>query len=158
MPKKKAAKTSKSSAARQASAEPVARCGLCGKTENLTKTECCDNWICDDEDSYELFSFARNSCGRNHDRFTLCGFHFHEEHEGDWKDCPDCRTAFETEIYVYYGTNEYNFEVLPNPPSYEPTKCAACGATIPLGDGGYSMFGGQYFCGPCSAKRMRGEE
>lgn len=26
------------------------RCGLCGKTKNLTKTECCGNWICDDED------------------------------------------------------------------------------------------------------------
>ncbi len=31
------------------------------------------------------------------------------------------RESFETEMYVYYGTNEYNFEVLENPPEYEPT-------------------------------------
>lgn len=47
------------------------RCGLCGKTKKLTKTECCDNWICDDEDQYRLFSFAHNSCRRNHRRYTL---------------------------------------------------------------------------------------
>ena len=41
------------------------RCGLCGKTRNLTKTECCDHWICDDEDKYVMFSYARNSCHRN---------------------------------------------------------------------------------------------
>ena len=85
------------------------RCGLCGKTRKLTKTECCGQWICDDEDKYIIFSYARNSCSRNHRRFTLCGYHYTEEHEGNWKDCPECRNSFETEIYVYYGTNEYNF-------------------------------------------------
>ena len=47
------------------------RCGLCGATDNLTRTECCGNGICDDADQYVLFSFARSSCYRNHDRFTL---------------------------------------------------------------------------------------
>ena len=28
------------------------RCGLCGKNKNLTETECCGNWICDDEHKY----------------------------------------------------------------------------------------------------------
>ncbi len=37
------------------------RCGLCGKTGNLIRTECCGNWICDDEDKYVIFSYARNS-------------------------------------------------------------------------------------------------
>jgi len=32
-------------------------CGLCGATNNLTKTDCCGQWICDDEDQYELFSY-----------------------------------------------------------------------------------------------------
>ena len=41
------------------------RCGLCGKMANLTKTECCGRWICDDEDKYVLFSYARYSCHRN---------------------------------------------------------------------------------------------
>ena len=54
----------------RASARP--QCGLRGATTNLTKTECCGNWICDDEDQYVLFSYARNSCYRNHDRYTLC--------------------------------------------------------------------------------------
>ncbi len=59
------------------------RCGLCGKATNLTKTECCGNWICDDEDQYVMFSYARNSCLRNHRRYTLCGYHHTEGHEGD---------------------------------------------------------------------------
>src|SRR5690348_6145951 len=88
------------------------RCGLCGKTRKLTRTECCGQWICDDEDQYVLFSYARNSCYRNHDRYTLCSHHFHEGHEGTWQDCPGCRADFPTEMYVYYGTNEYNFEKL----------------------------------------------
>jgi hypothetical protein len=125
------------------------KCGLCGKTANLTKTECCNNWICDDEDQYVLFSYARNSCYRNHDRYTLCSYHFHEGHSGDWKTCQKCRNSFETEDYVYYGTNEYNFEKLKNPPKYKPTKCAKCGSVIVLKDGGYVMTSEGYICGKC---------
>ena len=34
---------------------------------------------------------------------------------------------------VGYGTaNEYNFEKLPNPPAYEPTRCDGCGAGHPF--------------------------
>jgi DNA-directed RNA polymerase subunit RPC12/RpoP len=53
------------------------------------------------------------------------------------------------------GTNEYNFAVLPNPPAYEPTKCADCGKVIVLGTDGHSMRGDQYWCERCTAKRMR---
>lgn len=126
------------------------RCGLCGKSGKLTKTECCGKWICDDEDKDVLFSYARNSYYRNHKCFTLCGFHHVEGHKGDWKSCDHCREEFETEMYVYYGTNEYNFEKLLNPPSYEPTHCAKCGEIISLGEDGYSMKGSQYFCTNCS--------
>lgn len=155
MPKKKASKTSKPRAAKPSSRKPVARCGLCGNTKNLTRTACCGNWICDDEHEYVLFSYAHNSCSRNHGRYTLCSYHFNEGHTGDWKDCKKCRKEFETEMYVYYGTNEYNFEVLPNPPAYEPTKCAECGKVIVLEDGGYSFGSGGYRCSRCTAKRMR---
>ncbi len=110
------------------------RCGLCGKTKNLTKTECCDNWICDDEHTYKLFSFARNSCYRNHDRYTLCSYHHNEGHDSHWKTCRKCRDDFETEIYVYNGTNEYNFEVLENPPKYKPTRCSKCNKIIKLAE------------------------
>jgi len=131
------------------------RCGLCGKTGNLTQTECCGQWICDDEDSYVLFSFARNSCYRNHSRYTLCGYHYNEGHAGDWQTCPQCRKDFETEMYVYYGTNEYNFEKLKNPPKYKPTHCARCGRVIVLSEGGYSFGSEGYLCGRCSAGQFR---
>jgi hypothetical protein len=157
MAKKKSGKKSKKRGAASSSGKAAARCGLCGATTNLTKTECCGNWVCDDEHKYELFSYARNSCSRNHRRYTVCGFHFNEGHTGDWKDCPKCRTSFETEMYAYYGTNEYNFEVLPNPPAYEPTKCADCGTVIVLGEGGYSRLGDDYSCNVCTVKQMREE-
>jgi hypothetical protein len=130
------------------------RCGLCGKSRNLTKTDCCDNWICDDEHKYVIFSYARNSCHRNHSRYTLCAYHHTEQHDGDWKECAQCRRSFETEIYVWYGVNEYNFETLPNPPVYEPTKCSQCGAIIVLSEDAYSTLGKEYFCGKCTQKRM----
>jgi hypothetical protein len=126
------------------------KCGLCGKTTKLTKTECCNQWICDDEDQYVIFSFTRNSCYRNHRRYTLCGYHHTEKHSGDWKTCSECRESFETEIYVYYGTNEYNFEKLENPPDYEPTRCSKCNTIINLSEDTYSMKGGGYFCTKCN--------
>lgn len=131
------------------------RCSLCGNTQKLTKTECCGRWICDDESEYVLFSYAQNSCIRNHRRYTLCGYHHTEGHDGDWKECSECRSAFETEMYVWYGTNEYNFEKLPNPPEYEPTKCCECGRVIRLGEDGYSTRGDEYWCERCSAKLMQ---
>jgi hypothetical protein len=69
------------------------RCGLCGATENLIKTECCDKWICDDEDQYVLFLYARNSCHRNHRRLTVCSRHFSDEHPGGWQECVICRES-----------------------------------------------------------------
>lgn len=96
-------------ARRQPPAADSPRCGFCGKTRKLTKTECCGQWICDDEGNYVLFSYARNSCSRNHRRYTLCGFHHTEEHPGRWTQCQRCRDEIaETEMYVWYGINEYN--------------------------------------------------
>lgn len=129
-----------------------ARCGLCGKTKNLSKTECCGNWICDDEHKYVLFSYADNSCNRNHRRYTLCGFHHAEEHSGHWKDCKECRESFETEMYVWYGTNKYNIEKLKNPPKYKPTHCSVCDQIIILGEGGYTQLGERYWCMECYEK------
>ncbi len=130
------------------------RCGLCGKKKKLTKTECCGNWICDDEASYVPFSYTRNSCHRNHNHYTLCGYHHNEDHPGHWKDCPECRQAFEAEMYVYYGTNEYNFEKLDNPPAYEPTRCAICGRIIKLSASTFTQSGDEYWCEACSQKKL----
>ncbi|MBU2213112.1 hypothetical protein KKC44_04620 [Patescibacteria group bacterium] len=137
------------------------RCGLCESVgKKLIKTECCGNWICDDEDGYVLFSYARNSCSRNHRRFTLCGYHACEEHEGDWKDCKKCLSDFkhEMEMYVWYGTNEYNFTILDNPPSFEPTHCGKCGTRIVLPEGGYSVLCSEYRCGNCPIDDKEREE
>jgi DNA-directed RNA polymerase subunit RPC12/RpoP len=54
-------------------------------------------------------------------------------------------------MYVYYGTNEYNFAKLENLPSYEPTRCSKCNSIIVLSEGGYSRMGDEYFCIRCSA-------
>lgn len=128
------------------------RCGLCGSArKKLVKTECCGNWICDDEDKYVLFSYARNSCARNHRRFTLCGFHHTEGHKGDWKTCKKCLESFEHELemYVWYGTNEYNFTKLENPPAFKPKYCSKCGNRIVLSEGGYSVLCDVYRCDKC---------
>jgi hypothetical protein len=131
------------------------RCGLCGKTGKLRKTECCGNWICDDHDKYVPFSYGRNSCNRNHDHYTLCGYHHNEGHEGDWKDCKECLDSFETEMYVWYATNDYNFEKLENPPTFEPTHCSECGKVIRLGKEGFSQLGDKYTYNKCTEKEMR---
>ena len=149
-PKPKTKRTSKSTA-------DAPCCGLCGKKGKLTRTECCSQWICDDEHKYVLFSFATNSCHRNHRHKTLCAYHHNEGHPGRWQDCAKCREDFETEMYVWYGTNEYNFEKLENPPTFEPTRCAGCGAEIKLSKDGYSHGPGGYQCDACTEKTFAEE-
>jgi hypothetical protein len=105
-------------------------CGLCGKSnKKLIKTECCNNWICDDADTYVAFSYQRNSCYRNHDRYTLCSYHHHEEHIGKWQYCQKCKDSFDTPNYTDFGTNKYNFEVLGNPEKYT-IVCVYCNCTV----------------------------
>jgi len=132
------------------------RCGLCGKKKKLTRTECCGQWICDDEDKYVIFSYATNSCHRNHRRYTLCGYHHMEGHPGDWRECRECREGFETELYVWYGTNEFNFVKLENPPQYKPTRCTKCGQVIRLAEEAFSTLGSSYFCERCTMARLPG--
>lgn len=131
-----------------------ARCGLCGGSKKLTRTDCCGGWICDDEGKYVLFSYARNSCYRNHRRYTLCAYHHTEGHEGDWKACKSCRVSFEAEIYAWYGTNEYNFTVLANPPAFKPKKCSKCKRLLRLADGGYMRDATGYWCEPCAHRKL----
>lgn len=129
------------------------RCGLCGSArKRLMRTACCGNWICDDEGTYVLFSYARNSCARNHRRYTLCGFHRNEQHKAsDWRTCKPCRRGFEheMEMYVWYGTNEYNFVKLEHPPTFKPTYCGKCGARIVLPHDEHSVMYNEYRCAKC---------
>lgn len=101
-------------------------CGLCGVTENLIKTECCNNWICDDVHTYVLFSYATNSCYRNHDRYTICAAHYKSGHSGRWQECKKCRDEYRLENYIDFATNDFNFEKLKNPPTITMI-CACCG-------------------------------
>lgn len=138
-------------AERELKKDPDYRCFLCGKRSKLIQTDCCGKWICNDEHKYVVFSYARNSCHRNHARFTLCAFHHANNHEGDWKTCEKCKESFkdQMEMYVWYGTNEYNWETLPDPPSYEPTLCAKCGRVIRLTEEGYQIDKDEYTCENC---------
>ena len=129
--------------------DSIPRCGLCGKTDRLTKTPCCDQWVCDDAADYVPFSYERNSCFRNHTRYTICGYHYNEDHSGHWKECKECREDIETELYVNFATNEYNFEKLENPPRYDPKRCHKCGKRVKLGENAYSVKGGKYYCMNC---------
>lgn len=101
-------------------------CGLCGSSDNLTKTPCCDNWICDDVHAYVPFSYATNSCSRNHERYTICATHSREGHSGKWQECKSCKDEYPIENYVDFATNDFNFEKLKNPPKVT-IKCANCG-------------------------------
>lgn len=130
---------------------PKQACGLCGKTARLTRTDCCGQWICDDEDSYQLFSYAQNSCSRNHRRYTICGAHRAEDHDGDWQSCAECRDNYDKlEMYVWFATNDFNFVKLENPPAFEPTHCAKCKRVIHLGVEGFAINAGGYHCMRCS--------
>lgn len=82
---------------------------------------------------------SKSSCLVEHSRFTLCAAHHTEEHEGDWKSCEVCPKTWPLEMYVWYGTNKWNFEKLENPPSYDPTHCGGCGRVIVLSESGYSQ-------------------
>lgn len=125
------------------------KCFICGATSHLVRTPCCGKWICDDADQYVMFSYARNSCYRNHSRFTLCGAHYAEGHKGDWKTCKKCRKLAEPEMVAWYGTNEYNWEKMPDPPAFKPTLCSKCGKRIVLPDGGYAYTREGYVCEDC---------
>lgn len=85
--KKKPAMQKTPAVKRKSKAVDGPKCGLCGKKKNLVRTECCGQWICNDEDKYVLFSYSQNSCHRNHRRMTLCGYHHGEGHKGKWQDC-----------------------------------------------------------------------
>lgn len=101
----------------------IKACGLCGKTKKLTRTECCDRLICDDEDQYVLMSYATNSCYRNHHRYTICHDHYSAGHPGKWQDCHPCSHVEEV-LYIWRATNNYNYEKLDIPKVL--IKCCNC--------------------------------
>jgi hypothetical protein len=138
------------------------KCGICGKSTRLKKTECCDQWICDDWNPGSVPAAASNSCSQNHLRLTLCGHHFLSKHPGEVNDCSLCKGAFEEEIYTYLKTNEYNINtphaprkkktpilVPDNHPESEYGKCAQCNKQIDLADDSYTIKDNRFYCTDC---------
>ena len=127
-------------------------CGLCGSNKKkLTKTPCCNNLICNDYEDYVMFSFATNSCNRNHDRYTLCATHYHEKHNGHWQDCKKCKNNFEPEMVAWYGTNEFNFEKLKDVPKFKPKHYEDCKKEIYISKENHIVLGGKVWCSKCKS-------
>ena len=126
--------------------EPTASdcCGICGKSDGpLMRTECCGNWICDNEDEYVMFSYSRQQCARSHRRYTTCGSHYGNGHSGDWRTCKKCADDRHGEAKSWYSTNGYNFT--PGLDSDYPKgqmvteACGNCGGRIATGFEGHSF-------------------
>lgn len=151
LPKKAPKKYSASSQKSQTNNDTISirKCGLCGKSSKIMKLKCCKNWICYDYDNLASNSFSSNSCIRNHNRFTLCAYHFLQKHEGLWYECDECKNNMETELYVWYGTNEFNFEKLQKIPDFKPKYCKNCYRIIKLGKEPYSVSKNDYVCFHC---------
>lgn len=86
-------------------------CGICGETRKLKKSDCCDNWICNDEPKY------KDSCSRAHRRESICGYHHSESHSGKWQDCEECK---EEGVEDNYPIKESYYE---KPPPKVSKKC-----------------------------------
>jgi hypothetical protein len=142
-------KRAKASAEGGAEVGSLERCELCGKpAQRIGLTECCGRRVCY-KLKYGVF-VSKQSCLERHARLTLCAAHHAEGHAGEWRTCVKCRESFETEMYVYYGTNKYNFEKLQDPPAYELTLCVGCGRVIVLSKDAYTLEpSGSYRCGDC---------
>jgi len=129
---------------------PDDRCGLCGARENLVRTECCNNILCDESDNYELFSYSRAFCARSHQRYTTCCNHYTEDHgQGDWRSCAKCAAGTVgggtvdgdgRPVRSWFGTNGYNFTPATTfpPGSMITTSCGACGRRVETGSQGYT--------------------
>jgi hypothetical protein len=65
-------------------------CGLCGSPKNFTKTDCCENPICGDEDAYQPFSYSAIS--EESYAVTLCEFRYTEVYGED--NCKHCGSVW----------------------------------------------------------------
>jgi len=95
------------------------QCGICGASNRrLKRTHCCKNWVCDNEDQYQLMSYSRDFCSRSHDRYTLCGACKECWNHGspDWRTCKKCLDETSLQDSVWRGLNGYNFLPMINIP------------------------------------------
>lgn len=88
---------------------PGEYCRFCGdKKVPLVLTPCCQNLICCDTAILSYRGGGR--CEYEHERFSLCHYHFIEGHKGTWQKCKTCKEDFEPEDYKeYFGNSKPTF-------------------------------------------------
>jgi len=141
-------------------------CAVCGARggaggSGLTETRCCDNAVCDNEHKYQLNSFQRDLCPRSHERYTACGAHATESHEGDWRTCARCEKEFggppgsvRAASLVWRRFNGFNCTPgLPLPKGTMLTgPCEKCGGRIAPGFEGTIIARGMTMCMACEGR------
>ncbi|CAG9461829.1 unnamed protein product [Pedinophyceae sp. YPF-701] len=102
--------TGKDARPRRTGPQPPRACTMCGSTRKLKRLECCGEWICDAQDDYVMFSYSRDFCDRNHERYTRCASHANDKHRGDWRTCKECASLGEDDLgRNWHATCGYNF-------------------------------------------------
>ena len=67
-------------------------------------------------------------------KYTICGTHYQDEHQGDWKKCKKCKTDREKALYDDHATNKFNFETK-SVVKKDKILCCNCGfASFDLSD------------------------
>lgn len=80
-------------------------CFLCGDTTSpLVKTECCHQWVCCDTSFVSIR--GGGYCEFEHKNYSICYFHYSNNHEGKWQDCKECQEFFDKEDF----DRELNFK------------------------------------------------
>ncbi len=129
-------------------------CILCNNESKLTKTECCNVWLCNGREDNASNANAgpnSNNCNANHNQFTLCAIHHNQKHKDqDWRKCEKCKESFQVQIHTWLGTNQYNHVKLEDSAKMEPTTCKCCKKVINLdADGFVQKSDGSIHCKKC---------
>jgi len=80
-------------------------CFICGDEDSpLVKTKCCHQWVCCDT---SFLSFRGGGyCLFEHENYSVCHYHYNNNHEGKWEDCKECQEFFGKEAFE----SELNFK------------------------------------------------
>ncbi len=77
---------------------PGEHCHFCGRESvPLVKTECCDQWMCCDTNYLSIR--GGGYCQFQHEHYSICHFHYNEQHKGPWQECAECRDFFDEAQY-----------------------------------------------------------
>ena len=135
-----------------------AHCFLCGAGSSEVKlgyTDCCNAVACANEHEYELMSYSRDHCRRSHSKYTRCGQHKGENHEGDWRECQQCADMYPAEGGSRKFSLTNGFNMTPAPESCLPKgsmltyKCSGCPRRILDGYDSTTTNSGGIFCMSC---------